>query len=1190
MPAVVSELSIDSRYEVFERLGAGSMGVVYRVFDRLTDQNVALKSVTAPTDRLIFGSLQTDTSPHLAMAREFRTLASLRHPNIISVLDFGFDQQQQPYFTMNLMEGSVPITEAARNLPPTGRIALLIQMLQALRYLHRNGIIHRDLKPSNVLVIDQQVKILDFGLSIKREDAEKSDTAGTIAYMSPEVLIGSPATEASDLYAVGIMGYEMLTGRHPFSARNPTAIMTAILSDPINLSLLNDFPILTPVIGRLLTKNPRERYQDASEVAIVLSNAANLPMESESSAIRESFLQAAKFIGREREMEQLSALLKQAGDGMGSSILIGGESGVGKSRLLEELRIRALVYGLQVVRGQELSDGSSPYQLWRNVLRRLILSIRLEPLDAMVLKALIPDIGKLLRVDVPDAPELEAQAAQERLLSTIENVFRQQKQPTLVILEDLHWISDESRAALIHMSRLVDHVHLIIVSSYRDDERADLPDHLPGIQVIKLMRLNEESIAQLSESILGQSGRKPNVVDFLQRETEGNVFFLVEVVRALAEEAGQLDKVGDMTLPASIFAGGVTEVIRRRLNRVSQQEQIYLQSAAVIGRDLNEKLLMSAYPDLDYEGWLTTCAHAAILEVQDNRWRFAHDKLREFLLTEMQGERRRALHQQTAEAITTVYGEANDQIPALAYHWSQAQVADKAVYYLDKAAQGAILSGAAEEAIRLVNQANTLDIQNPPPLRLARRFWILGDAYFGLGKLDESADNLEQASALFGFPIRSQTPRVAAALLGEIVRQIFHRRWPSHFLGRSKQSREMLAQACYAFGTLSGVYFIQGNFLLWAYITVLGLNVAESGQDAPGLKSLASLGYSLMSVLTGTLPLHGVATSYRDMALVDAEQITEPIPQASVYYMTGLYTLATAEWGSAHNLTEKARELYLRIGSTRRWEETTGLIAWAHYYQGHFAQTNSAWQKVQDQATRRRDEHSRAWGLVGQIMDAVRAGDQPLETTSASLNEVQIILEKAEFSDQILDTTYRILTGIQHLRSQQASSAWEVAEAVRLALKKNPPRVAFAMEIYDRLAEIYLTLWEAQETPAVGQELSAQQRAQLPKAAQQVCKLLRSYSNAVSFAKPRSWLWQGVYEHLSNRAKPATAAWSKSLQMAQAMEMPYDEGLAYYYMGQSLPQGDPQRQSLLDQAVSHFERLDAIYDLARVRTALNTSH
>ena len=144
----------------------------------------------------------------LALASEFRVLSSLRHPNIVSVLDYGFQSSGLPFFTMQLVVEPKNITRAARRLTLEGKLALLFQVLQALSYLHRHGIIHRDLKPSNVLVTDGHVTVLDFGVS----GLPEHEVAGTAGFIAPEILAGKRPSPASDFYALGGIAYEILTG------------------------------------------------------------------------------------------------------------------------------------------------------------------------------------------------------------------------------------------------------------------------------------------------------------------------------------------------------------------------------------------------------------------------------------------------------------------------------------------------------------------------------------------------------------------------------------------------------------------------------------------------------------------------------------------------------------------------------------------------------------------------------------------------------------------------------------------------------------------------------------------------------------------------------------------------------------------------------------------------------------------
>ena len=736
---------INGRYLLHNKLGQGGMGIVHRATDRLTGETVALKQVMLPMTQLLFSSRpasQSNRELRLALAHEFQTLAGLRHPNIISVLDYGFDENGQPFFTMSYLEEAQTILAAANGRSAPEKVNLLIQTLEALAYLHRRGILHRDLKPDNVLVVGDTVRVLDFGLAAAKEQA--TDSVGSWLYMAPEVLLGQPATEASDLYAVGVLAYRLLAGIHPFNIYADDTIGEILAGEP-DWSKVQSGGELTAVIQKLLSKQPEQRYQRAFDVLQDLTATAGQSLLIETAAIRESYLQAAKFVGRETEMAQLTEALHQATSGTGSTWLIGGESGVGKSRLLNELRTIALVNGFQVIRGQAVKDGSIPYQIWREPVRRLLLTTTISDVEASVLKDFIPDIHHLLAHPVANAPTLIGPAYHERLLFTILDLFRRQQTPMLFLAEDLHW-TQESLIWLKFLSQFAKGLSLLIIGTYRDDERPDLPEAMPQAQILKLLRLNETDIASLTEAMLGPAGKEPALLNLLQQETEGNAFFMVEVMRALATEAGDLSQIGHMTLPKTLLVGGVQEVLQRRIGRMPAWGRPLLQLAAVIGRQFDLHLLATLSPTTDLTQWLTLGAEVALFEVQENQWRFSHDKLREAVLADLPQGEHKLLHRQVAETIEQTYSGDETRNEQLMSHWRNAgEIARELPYILKVAREVPHGRSSFQYALELIARGLSLaaQIQDiPTQLELVI---VQSSMYHELGEYAAAQQCLEQA-------------------------------------------------------------------------------------------------------------------------------------------------------------------------------------------------------------------------------------------------------------------------------------------------------------------------------------------------------------------------------------------------------------------------------------------------------------
>ena len=1009
---------VGARYALSDQLGEGGMGAVFRATDRLTGHTVALKRVTAKAENLTFNSASESTNYRLALAREFKVLASLRHPHIINVLDYGFDDEGMPFVTMELLEDADTFLAVGRAAGSLERQAnLLIELLQALAYLHRRGILHRDLKPGNVLVTaDKSVKVLDFGLAVGRDEA--MEAAGTLAYMAPEILQQQPATIESDLYAVGVMAYELFAGKHPFNTQNIQHLLTDILSTEPDLTPLEhraretmeipaiemedrmrkagleipeealgqtviggvlddidrtqsiddkpdiaateidpervapsvsnlpteidpdaiveqaaalqtevdhgdrtephsaddalktapvdslenppktgieasgfsakvdtqDLPAAAPatlagIVGKLMSKAPESRYRDAYSVINDLCVALGMSAPEESPAIRESYLQAAAFVGRDSELKSLSDALAETLDGRGGSWLISGESGVGKSRLMDELRIQALARGATVLRGQAVSDGGLSYQVLREPLRRLTLSTPLDDVDAAALYDLAPDIGQLLGREIPQAPVLEGEAYHQRLQGAIVAMFQKQDNPLLLLLEDLQW-ADESVAVLNALSAVVTNAPVMIVGNFRKEERPDLPDELPDVRVMTLDRLNEESVADLTFSMLGEAGRQSDVLDLLQRETEGNVFFLVEVVRALAEEAGRLGEIGRMSLPEFVTTGGVSAVIERRLARVPSGGRDLLRLAAVAGRELDLAILDTLRNTVDLEDWLTACANSAVLESQDGRWRFAHDKLREATLGAMKENEISVAHRRVAEGIETAYPDAPEQAAILAHHWRRAGNARKEFSYVKSAGDYDLHTSAFADARSHFERALDLAPQVADADTEHEQFEIqlkLGDILQNLGNYPEAIDFLDRSLTYFRNVGAAAGIARALNLKGDVL-------W----------RRAEFPQAITACEESLAIYREQGDALgIARTLNRIGMAIVQQGD-------------------------HGAATPYLEESLDYAHQSGDPNVTASVVNNLGVSAFAQGQYDRAGAYFQEGLDLARAVGNRQR--------------------------------------------------------------------------------------------------------------------------------------------------------------------------------------------------------------------------------------------------------------------------------
>lgn len=1128
---------LGSRYQLHEVIGEGGMGKVFRATDRLTGAEIALKQVTTAPQLLSYNSRPADTSDYdqyrIGLANEFSVLASLRHPHIISVLDYGFDVQRRPYFTMELLRNAESILKASAEMGIEQKVDLIIQLLSALAYLHRRGLLHRDLKPANVLVTKGNVRVLDFGLAVTQGEAQ--DMSGTYAYMSPEILRGGEPSIESDLYSVGVLAFEMLALQHPHETGNLNNMLNRILFKPAELELLSDTELLAGVIGRMLEKEPSHRYHSAEEAAAAFSKAIGRPTPRESTDIRDSFLQAATFVGRETEIAKLEVAITELREGSGSAWLIGGESGIGKTRLINEIRTRALVKGIPVLRGQAVDEGAAPYQVWLDALRLLCLQTEVTLAEASVLKAIVPDIGMLLQRDVPDAPELDTRASQRRLLTAIEDIFSRQQSPLVVILEDLHWTS-ESLDLLQRVSRNAASKPVIFLGTYRDDERPDIPDVLPDMTVIPLKRLPRNQIQKLTRSMLGaQAASDQEILDLLERETEGNVFFIVEVVRTLAEEAGNLQNILEMKLPERVFAEGMMTVVKRRLDRVPEDARGLLLIAAVASRALDLPVIRKLAGQRDLDNWLTACADAAVLDVQDNQWRFAHDRMREVMVEGMPIVDRRVAHRRIAEAIETVYLNDENRANLLAYHWSEAGDTKKEAHYAALAGRQALRSGAHEDALELLERALALsEDAGLSQEQIALIEQELGGAYFSMGQLARSRPHLKRAVELLGLPEAKSKP---VGLLQEVLRQAWFRLVPRLSVKRDTATINRHATASRATMLLSAVGLFENERIKAIYYTIRSANLAEKvGRAAPG--ELAH-GYGSLSIAAGTVGVEKLADLYVRLHDELADQIDSLEEKAAALRVTAIFMNSYGRWKDTIERYERAIELAEQAGQYRLWAESMMGMQRAKVYSGRLQEAFTSCDEITQVALRQNDPQYQAMAYSVKAETELRLGKarNALHLLDASLP----IHHKLEDTSNAL---YAYGLSIQsHMELGDFKAAEDVVREAEAIINVGPPVAYWTIEGYAGVADYWITHWQNEPT------------AHNKTRAKEALDNLGVYAKGFPIGEPRYLTQWSRFEQLDGNKAKAKKLAEEAVEEAQRLNMKLEEVAARQQLITLLPKG-----------------------------------
>ena len=767
---------ISSRYAVKELIGEGARKKVFLCRDTTLNREVAFSLVKAEG---------LDQEARKGVMREAQIMGQLgTHPNIVTIHDLGVFENQ-PYIVAEYMDGAdlgALVEEASGSRVALEKILDIAKgICRGLEFAHDQSIVHRDLKPGNVFLTSRgEAKIGDFGLALDRSRiSQEGDTVGTMSYMAPEQVTGGKVTSHSDLYSLGAMLYEMVTGRPPFMGDDNIGIIEQhINTAPVAPTWHNAAcpKALEALIQRLLAKNPADRPASTSEVLLALEAidpAAAMQAPSEEVERTLDSVAGGVFVGRKREMSSLKAALEEALSSHGRLVMLVGEPGIGKTRTSQQLSTFAQLRGAQVLWGRSYENQEAPpYWPWVQAIRSYVRSCDSEKLKEEMsstapilaeivdeIKERIPDIQPPRKLDNPESSRF-------RLFDAVATFLRaaSRSQPLVVVLDDLHWSDGPSLKLLEFVSHELEGSRLLIVGTYRDVEigrKHPLQQTLAELTREQLFErtllrgLQKEDVGRFIELA---SGVKPSgdLVDAVYSHTEGNPLFVAEIVKLLVQEGELADEKLEKSKRWTVrIPEGVREVIGRRLDRLSERCNETLTVAAVLGREFTLQQLDALIEDITEDRLIEVVDEALAARVAEElpdsmgHYQFVHALTQETLLGELTVTRRVQLHAKIARALEELYGdEADAHAPELVTHFAQAQTLlkkEKVAHYSLVAGEQALDGHAHEDANEHFQRGVNAKENEPMDDETAALLFGLGRIKLSEGKSDEMIDLFTRA-------------------------------------------------------------------------------------------------------------------------------------------------------------------------------------------------------------------------------------------------------------------------------------------------------------------------------------------------------------------------------------------------------------------------------------------------------------
>ncbi len=1180
-------------YQVLDVLGRGGMGVVYEAIHE-NGEAAAVKTVRVATESTLE-----------SIRREILMLRELRHPGVVAIRDHGVALDGVPWYAMDLLHGrtlrddlrswfptpdgpddstrdlkkgsgkldaSAPI--APKRAPPRPppyslrHVATLFrQICEPLSYVHGQGVIHRDLSPNNIFLVavngaDRPV-LFDFGLAAQfaavgaREVLEIGGYAlGTIHYMAPEQARGEVVDARADIYSLGCILYEALTGRPPFLDEGRSVLLQHLEDMPRPPSqLVPASSVFDEVVLRMLAKRPRDRLGYVDDVASALARiaadeGATDPLPDPPRA--RSYTYRAGFVGRGDIIRELDAKLGKLAVGRGSCVALLGASGAGKTRLAAEIATRGASVGIRVIAGEcepvavNEAVRAAPLHPLRPLLRAIADRCR-EGGRAETDRVLGVDGGILAAYEPAIAPFVKAtdrssnSVARFRLFSVLREVIASlvSEEPILLVLDDLQW-ADELTLAFL---RFVGHDFFsrsriaLLLTARSDEMTPELETTLRALDAKRfdVPRLDRDAVGAMVRDMLALDEDAPTLADYVSTRSGGNPLFAAEYLRiavdrgvVVRDDSGRwrIRHRDDESYDKLPTPGSVQELGRRRLELLGEHARDLATAAAVLGRscDLDVLTATAAMGADDATAGIAELIQRHVIEDANGQLRFEHDSLRELAYASLSIDARRVLHRRAAIAVEAYHRKDADfplRFAELAHHWERAGDRGLATDYLERAAEHALDSAAFGDARTML--VHLLEL-SPDAVAARRARWLrrLGEASYALGDLAGLAAYSRQALDTLDRALPSSRIRLGARVAAGLAQQLW-----SRTLRRPPATKvePAIVEAALASAQLTTHYFFNDDSLGLVHAALSAINLAESGggDDLPIAEIYAQLGYA-----SGLARLAGVARGYFTHARAVAHRTHDTNGLIKTLNTEAAFAIGIGAWDEVRKTASEALTLAREIRNPQDAEDSLTILGHAEFATGNYRGARELAIALRDSARSRSNAQHEAWGIYTIARVALYEDDLP--TAIADFGRAMDML--AQMSDRASLILCGGMWASALAKSGDVARARAAADACVTAIAGKTPPVFSITEGLVGLSDAYLALWKHTGDEAY----SGPARAAIA----ELAKLAR----LLPIAGPPSEIRLGLYHQLAGSRRRAIRSLRAGLAGAERLATPHDQSVA----------------------------------------------